>query len=90
MKLRPNETLNLHVFLDRSVMEVFVNNRLCLTHRLYPTRDDSKGVAFFARGGAIRIPKLDARKCTLRIHSDHKFLVFLAEVRNELKTKYSN
>jgi sucrose-6-phosphate hydrolase SacC (GH32 family) len=62
LKLKPNETLNLHVFLDRSVMEAFVNNRLCLTHRIYPTRDDGKGVAFFARGGAIRIPKLDAWK----------------------------
>ena len=61
-ELKPNESLNFHIFLDRSVMEVFVNNRLCLTHRIYPTRDDSKGIVLFANGGTIKVPKLDAWK----------------------------
>ncbi|MHC4645691.1 MAG: GH32 C-terminal domain-containing protein [Planctomycetota bacterium] len=42
-ELAPNELLKLHVFLDRSIMEVFVNGRQCITQRLYPTRDDSDG-----------------------------------------------
>ena len=61
-KLKPNESLNLHIFIDRSVMEVFVNNRLCLTHRIYPTRDDSKGIVLFSKGGNIEIPVLNAWK----------------------------
>jgi beta-fructofuranosidase len=62
LKLEKNEPLNFHIFLDRSVMEVFVNNRLCLTHRTYPTLEESKGVALFAKGDKIEIPKLDAWK----------------------------
>ncbi len=62
LKLKPNETLNFHIFLDRSVMEIFVNNRLCLTHRIYPSRDDSKGIVLFAKGGKIKIPVFNAWK----------------------------
>jgi beta-fructofuranosidase len=62
LKLKPNETLNFHIFLDRSVIEIFVNNRLCLTHRIYPSRDDSKGIVLFAKGGKIKIPAFDAWK----------------------------
>jgi len=62
LELKSGESLNFHIFLDRSVMEVFVNNRLALTHRVYPTRDDSQGVAVFAKGGTIKVPRLDAWK----------------------------
>ena len=61
-ELKPNETLNFHIFLDRSVMEIFANNRLCLTHRIYPTRDDSKGIVLFSKGGPIKIPVFNAWK----------------------------
>jgi beta-fructofuranosidase len=60
--LKSNESLRFHIFIDRSVMEVFVNNRLCLTHRIYPTRNDSKGIVLFANGGKIEISNLDAWK----------------------------
>ena len=62
LDLEPGESLNLHIFIDGSVMEVFVNNRLCLTHRIYPTRDDSKGIVLFSKGGKIDIPVFDAWK----------------------------
>ncbi len=54
------ESLKLHIFLDRSVMEVFANSRLCLTQRIYPTRGDSLGVSIFARGGEAFLDRLDA------------------------------
>jgi len=60
LKLRPNESLNLHVYIDRSVLEVFVNERLCLSHRIYPTREDSKGIVLFTEGGSIEIPLFNA------------------------------
>lgn len=50
--LAPGETLRLRLFLDRSVLEVFANERQCLTQRLYPSRSDSLGVRLFARGGS--------------------------------------
>lgn len=47
--------LRLRVFLDRSVIEVFVNDRIVLSTRVYPTRADSLGVELFAEGGALQV-----------------------------------
>ena len=58
--LAEGEPLKLHIFLDKSVMEVFVNSRLCLTQRIYPTRADSLGVSLFANGGEATLNSLDA------------------------------
>ena len=43
-ELGEGETLRLHIFLYRSVLEVFANGRQCLTQRIYPTRADSLGL----------------------------------------------
>ena len=59
-KLVGGEPLKLHIFLDKSVMEVFVNRRLCLTQRIYPTRVDSLGISIFARGGEAILNGLEA------------------------------
>ncbi|MBT3346745.1 MAG: glycoside hydrolase family 32 protein [Gemmatimonadetes bacterium] len=48
------DPLRLHVFVDRSIIEVFVNERVCMTGRAYPSRADATGVAI--RGeGTVRI-----------------------------------
>lgn len=60
LKLATGEDLNLRVFVDRSVLEVFANGRTCLTSRIYPSRADSVGVDAFAEGGPARIVTLDA------------------------------
>lgn len=54
------ESLSLRVFLDRSVVEVFANERACLTARIYPERPDSTGIALFAEDGAARLLGLRA------------------------------
>jgi beta-fructofuranosidase len=59
LDLKSGETLDLNIFIDRSVLEVFVNKRLCLTHRIYPSRDDSKGVVLFSEGGSIEVPVIN-------------------------------
>jgi len=59
-KLEPGEPLRLRVFLDKSILEVFANRRLCVTQRIYPSRDDSTGVALFSRHGATMVRSLDA------------------------------
>jgi beta-fructofuranosidase len=38
LALGPDESLRLQVFLDRSVLEVFANQRVSITSRLYPGR----------------------------------------------------
>jgi beta-fructofuranosidase len=35
----------LRIFVDRSILEVFANDRVSITTRIYPTRRDSLGVA---------------------------------------------
>ena len=52
LTLAPGEPLTLRVLLDHSVVEIFANNRFCLTTRLYPQGRDSLGVKPFAEGGA--------------------------------------
>jgi len=56
--LAEGETLRLHVFLDASVIEIFANNRACLTSRIYPSRPDSLGLGAFGLGGEARLKAL--------------------------------
>ena len=51
LALAKDELLQLHVFVDHSVIEVFANDRVCMTSRVYPTRADSVGVELFASDG---------------------------------------
>ena len=48
------------LFLDRSSVEVYVNDSICLTERIYPSRPDSVGVSAFAEGGDASLVSLDA------------------------------
>ncbi len=58
--LDPAEPLELRVFVDRSVVEVFANGRHYLAMRIYPARKDSLGVQVFALGGGATLRSLDA------------------------------
>lgn len=58
--LASNEPLLLHIFLDRSVIEVFANHCLCMSSRIYPSRADSLGIGLYARGGSATLKALDA------------------------------
>ena len=70
VKLRPPETaqvelardepLRLRVFVDRSVVEVFVNGRQCIAARVYPERQDSLGVSLRSQGQDAELKSLDA------------------------------
>lgn len=59
LALPAGETLKLHIYLDQSVIEVFANEQLCLTSRVYPTRSDSDGVSPIAFGGRVELKSLD-------------------------------
>ena len=56
----PDEPFRLRVFVDRSVVEVFVNGRLCLAMRVCPSRDDSVRVSLRAQGQDAELKSLDA------------------------------
>jgi beta-fructofuranosidase len=59
LPLAPGESLQLHVFLDRSVVEVYANSRICLASRIYPERADSLGFGPFAERGDAPAVVLD-------------------------------
>ncbi len=58
--LERDEPLQLRVFVDRSVVEVFVNGKQCVAMRVYPGREDSVGVSLRAQGQDARLISLDA------------------------------
>ncbi len=58
--MRGDELLKLRVFIDRSVVEVFVNGRQYLAMRVYPGRQDSKGVSLYAQGQDAVLKGLDS------------------------------
>jgi len=58
--LEDDEPLQLRVFIDRSVVEVFANGKQALALRVYPEREDSLGVSLRAQGRAARLNRLDA------------------------------
>lgn len=49
-----DRSVSLRLFVDRSMLEVFIDERLCLTQRIFPTRPDSLGVALVCRAGHVR------------------------------------
>ena len=55
-----NEPLKLRVFIDRSVVEVFVNGRQCVAMRVYPGLADSVGVSLRSQGKDAELKSLDA------------------------------
>ncbi len=55
-----HEPLRLRIFIDRSVVEVFVNDRQCVAARVYPGRRDSLGVSLRAQGQSVRLQALEA------------------------------
>jgi beta-fructofuranosidase len=54
------ESLKLQVFVDKSVVEVFANDRQAVMRRIYPSRADSVGVKLFSKGGSASVRKLQA------------------------------
>ena len=55
-----NEPLKLRVFIDRSVVEVFVNGKQCVAMRVYPGLADSVGVSLRSQGKDAELKSLDA------------------------------
>ena len=59
--IQPSETgaVNLHAYLDHSVLEVIANGVTAITARVYPTRPDSLGVEVFASQGKVNLKRME-------------------------------
>jgi beta-fructofuranosidase len=55
-----DEPLKLRVFIDKSVVEVFVNGKQALAVRVYPSRNDSVGVSLMAQGQDSELKLMEA------------------------------
>ncbi len=60
LELAEGEPLRLHIFLDGSVIEIFANDRACLTARVYPEGARSLGLGLFSIGGKAKITSWEA------------------------------
>jgi len=60
ISMGPNESLKLRVFIDRTIVEVFVNGKQCLAVRVYPGREDSVGVSLRSQAHDTMLQRLDA------------------------------
>ena len=50
-ELAPGETLSLDIFVDKSIIEVYANERQAVVRMVYPEKEDSKGVSLISEGG---------------------------------------
>ena len=57
--LDPSGILDVKIFIDCSVVEVFIGNKQCLAVRVYPGLEDSKGISVKSYGGKAEILNLD-------------------------------
>jgi beta-fructofuranosidase len=60
--LQSGELLTLHVFLDHSVFEIFVNGHTCLVTRIYPVREKSSQIGLFSGNNPAIVTTLDIWK----------------------------
>ncbi len=51
-QIKDDEPVTFRIFIDRSVVEVFVNNEQAASIRVYPEREDSVGVSVYAKGSS--------------------------------------
>lgn len=58
--MKKDETLKLRIFIDKSVVEVFVNGKQCVAARVYPGRDDSIGFSIRSQGQESELVSLNA------------------------------
>ncbi|MGC4193166.1 MAG: glycoside hydrolase family 32 protein [Thermomicrobiales bacterium] len=55
--LRPGEAIVLRIFVDRSVVEIFLNDRIAISDRVYPLSEAATGLAVTGKG---HLQSLDA------------------------------
>ncbi len=57
-----HDSIHFDVFVDRSVLEVFLDDRAAFAARIYPTLDNSSGVGFSSTGPGARVENLSVAR----------------------------
>jgi hypothetical protein len=67
--------LSLRIFLDGPMLEVFANDRLCLTQQVFPSSMDAVGIAVFANGGRASLLSCHAWDMASATFTDERAVV---------------
>ena len=59
VRLHSDEILDVRVFIDRSIVEVFIDDQQCLAVRVYPSLVASTGMSVIGLGGTAELVSLD-------------------------------
>jgi beta-fructofuranosidase len=59
LRAGPDGLVQLRVFLDHSVLEVWGGGACWLTSRIYPARSDSMGIKVASQAGVVQLDQLD-------------------------------
>jgi beta-fructofuranosidase len=59
-KLNVGDELNLHIIMDHSIMDIFLNNKYAFSIRIFPTETTAEGVELFSEGGNTRLTTLQS------------------------------
>jgi beta-fructofuranosidase len=57
LELKKGKPLTLRMFIDRSIIEVFANDRQAIARTVYPTME-GKGISMFSEGGDIEVKNI--------------------------------
>ncbi len=60
LELGADDNLQLRIFVDKSVVEVFANNRQAIMRRIYPAGSNSTQVRLFSTGGSSTVRQLES------------------------------
>ncbi len=60
LELAAGDPIRLRVFIDGPMIEIFANDRQCVTQVVFPRRRDSTGIRLCAVGGGATVSRLDA------------------------------
>lgn len=56
------ETMRIHIFIDHSIMDIFVNNQYAFSIRIFPTDTNAEDIEAFSDGGTTRATSIQAWK----------------------------
>ena len=62
VQLEEDNLINCRIFIDRSLIEVFINGKQCVTLMVHPSRTDSTGISLRAQGGDAQIKNLSVHQ----------------------------
>jgi sucrose-6-phosphate hydrolase SacC (GH32 family) len=60
--LKSGEKVQLRIFLDKSMLEVFANGRQCITQVVYPTLKEAINIQVFTEDAPIKVESIKAWK----------------------------